>query len=78
MTDIENVKKMVDEFRDKLSEHCDSVRIFVSFPSLNGESDTVGYTNGGGNLFAQHGQVREWLEFQREYARIEARKDVKE
>ena len=62
-----------------LSEHVDSVRIFVTFPALDGSPATGRLTDGGGNLYAQMGQVRAWLiqqdEFEKDYARKEAQEE---
>jgi hypothetical protein len=58
----------VDESVAKLLEHFDSIRIFVT--RHNGqESETESYDSGGGNLYAQLGQIQEWLTFQDQYAR---------
>lgn len=71
-------QKSVDEVVDKLSEHFDSVRTFVT--QHDGPHDeTYSYENGAGNFYAQLGQVREWNgiqdQYQREYAK---RKDKEE
>jgi len=77
MTDKERIVAMVDDFTEKLAEHVDSVRIFVSFPTLDGESDTASYTRGGGNLFAQHGQVSQWMLEQNQYVVEHAKKECR-
>jgi len=68
----ESDQKTVDDLREKLLEHFDSVRIFVT--RHDGETATTqSYESGGGNFYAQLGQVREWLgiqdQYQREYAK---------
>ncbi len=70
--------KIVDEFRERLLEHFDSVRIFVTRHS--GEQDATGsYTTGGGHFYAQLGQVNEWMQIQLQQARNDAhRKDNEE
>lgn len=53
-------RTVVEHTRDALLEHFDSVRIFVT--KHNGEKDTTSsFTLGGGNYYAQHGLVHEWL-----------------
>lgn len=72
----EGDKRMVDEVRDKLLEHFDSVRIFVSRHD-GSSAQTVSYETGGGNFYAQLGQVAEWLAIQDQYQRNYAiRKDA--
>lgn len=65
-------QKLVDDAVTKLSEHFDSVRIFVTRHSGAAEN-TASYENGSGNFYAQLGQVREWLgiqdQYQRQYAK---------
>ena len=51
--------KEIDELMNKLSEHCDSVRLFISVPSGNGE--TTSFSRGAGNYLAQYGQIKEWI-----------------
>lgn len=64
----ESDQEIVDECRDRMLEHFDSVRIFVTRHS--GESaNTAAYETGGGNFYAQLGQVREWLAIQDQYQR---------
>lgn len=58
---------MVDEAVAKLLEHYDSVRIFVT-RQVGATATTESYDSGGGNLYAQLGQIREWQEFQTQYA----------
>ena len=74
----EQEQKLVDDTVAKLSEHFDSVRIFVTRHEGN-ESNTASYETGGGNFYAQLGQIREWLgiqdQFQRQYARREDAED---
>lgn len=67
----ENEQKMVDDVRDKLLEHYDSVRIFVTRHDGNSE-DTASYTVGGGNFYAQLGQVAEFLSIQDQHQRNHA------
>lgn len=55
--------KNIDEIVGKLLEHYDSVRIFVS--RQDGEKQvTTSVDRGGGNFYAQLGQVADWLTVQ--------------
>jgi len=71
-------QKRVDAVKESLLEHFDSVRIFVT--RHNGSEDTTqSYETGGGNFYAQLGQVREWVCIQDQYQRNYAvRKDAEE
>jgi hypothetical protein len=70
-----SLEKLVSEAASRLAEHCDSVRIFVSWH----DDETAGYTKafseGRGNVFAQLGQIREWLIIRKEEAACKARDD---
>lgn len=63
------IKEMVESFANQLHEHCDSVRIFVTFPSNDGEANTHAYETGKGNFYAQLGQVIEWVTLQEQFQR---------
>jgi len=68
----EELQRLVDKAAQDLSEHCDSVRIFV----VTHDNDlSKAYTSGKGNFYSQVGQVTEWLERQHEYVRNDARND---
>lgn len=70
MSERETLDKMVEDAAAQLSEHCDSVRIFVTKHAVDGESDvTIAFDHGRGNIHAQVGQVMEWLDIQRQYQR---------
>ncbi len=56
----------------QLGERFDTIRIFATTHS---GSETFSSTSGGGNLYAQLGQVREWLIRQDEMAKCNARRD---
>ena len=73
MTDIE-MEALVKKHVTELSEHFDSVRIFITIPSENDSQITRAYNSGAGNFYAQLGQIREWLSMQDEYNRAEARR----
>lgn len=64
-------QKAVDELVSKLLEHFDSVRIFVTRHD-GAERETEAYDSGGGNLYAQLGQIREWNVLQDQFARTYA------
>lgn len=71
-------QKLVDDVVTKLSDHFDSIHVFVT--QHDGASDqTQCYESGAGNFYAQLGQIREWLciqdQYQRQYAK---RKDAEE
>jgi hypothetical protein len=71
----ESERKLVDDVRDKLMEQFDSVRIFVTRHN-GGAEETACYETGGGNFYAQLGQVQEWVCIQDQYQRNHAiRKD---
>lgn len=71
-------QKLVAEAVEKLMEHFDSVRIFVT--RHDGSQDaTACYERGGGNFYAQLGQVAQWITVQDQYQRNHAiRKDADE
>ncbi|MDD5350043.1 MAG: hypothetical protein PHQ12_07515 [Chthoniobacteraceae bacterium] len=71
MTEAEQVRlqALVDKFIADASEFCDSVRVFGTIH--DGPTDSTDtFTDGGGNLYAQHAQVREWLIQQDEISRL--------
>jgi hypothetical protein len=59
--------KMVDDHVAQIREHVDSVRIFVTWDTDDGQSNTGGYDSGKGNFYAQQGQIEEWLTIQKQY-----------
>lgn len=62
----EQLAKEIDSFVARMSEHCDSVRIFIT---KQDGTNTKSYTKGGGNFYAQRGQVLEWIEIQKQCER---------
>ena len=58
----------------RAKDEIDSVRIFVTWPSDDGNQTTRSYESGTGNFYAQLGQVAEWLSMQEEFQRDHARK----
>lgn len=69
MSQEDIVEKLIEEAIQKLGEHCQSIRIFVTYPSDDGTNSTKGHTKGSGNLYAQIGQVREFMVEQDEYVK---------
>lgn len=65
---------LVDQAVDNLMEHFDSVRIFVTKHDGPSE-DTGSYTRGGGNFYAQVGQVTEWNGMQDQIGREHVKKE---
>lgn len=60
---------------DRMSEHFDSVQVFVSRYEPNQEGGTMSLHLGQGNWFARFGQVKEWVVKREENARIDCRRD---
>lgn len=64
----DNASLMVDEFAEKLSEHCDSVIIICTTydgEGADGGSCTRVICKRRGNYYATKGVVTEWLEEER-------------
>lgn len=65
--------EIVRQAASRLMEHFDSVRIFVT--KHDGETDSSQETSvGGGNFYAQYGQVRSWLDQMDQLDRNEVKK----
>ena len=63
--EIDSIIREMTVICDRLSElGCDSTR-FIATANIKNE-ETVTLTAGGGNLFAQHGAVKNWLDGQRD------------
>lgn len=73
----DEAQALVDRITAELGEHFESVRIFASYKSEQGTGNTIGFNSGVGNLYAQLGQVREWLLKQDEFVRADARENWK-
>lgn len=69
-------RKLVDDVREKLMEHFDSVRIFVTRHD-GGNAETCSYETGGGNFYAQLGQISEFMAIQDQYQRNHAIREDK-
>lgn len=65
----------VDVALNSLSEHFDSVQIFVTRHEPAEEDGTIHTAKGVGNWFCRYGQVKEWLIAQDERTRIHTRKN---
>lgn len=65
------IDRILEECKKKLMEHCQSVRIFVTYEKDDGSGDCVGLTEGQGNPYAIEGQVAAWLIAQREQIKIQ-------
>jgi len=68
----------VRESVSKLLEHFDSVLILVTRHNGSGGpgGETHSYEYGGGNYYAQLGQVTEWISMQDQFQRCEATRRV--
>jgi hypothetical protein len=73
--DMEQSVQVVQRAVDALSEHFDSVQVFVSRHDGERPDQTLTIQIGAGNWFTRLGQVRDWLIKQDELARIEARSE---
>lgn len=73
--EAERLQKMVNDAALKLSDHFDSVRIFVTMPSVSEGCATACYSVGEGNFYAQQGQIVEWLQRQTARVWIDEKKD---
>ena len=63
---------------DAISEHFDTVQIFVNRHESSLLDGTMNINYGVGNWFSRYGQVREWCIKQDEYVRERIRKDENE
>lgn len=77
MSDKERIQKIVDDACTLIREHVDSVQIFVTFHAEDGKS-TAGFNAGRGNFYARQAQVEEWIRFQHEYQKCQARREDEE
>lgn len=72
------ITDLVEKVASSLGEHCDSVRVFVTARSESDADNWVAYSEGRGNIYAQIGQVSEWLQRQEERVRIDENTAVEE
>lgn len=73
----QEIDRIVQEFLDRAGEHCESIRVFMTYPKDGGE-ESVFHTVGSGNYYAQLGQVFHWLTMQEQSARNMADNDQTE
>lgn len=83
MSESESFKAVIQQMVKKaaldLGEHVDTVQIFVSKYSPEGDGNSLTFEIGNGSYYARFGQVQEWLTIQEEYQRCWARdKDAEE
>lgn len=72
----ENVDlKMLEKHLAELSEHFDSVHIFVTRHEQGESNGTINANMGTGNWFTRYGQILEWQVRQDENSRITAHQD---
>jgi hypothetical protein len=70
------LRELVERAADSLSEHAESVHIFVTERASDGSESSRGIDAGRGNFYAQLGQIEEFLTIQKQYQRSWAiRKD---
>lgn len=69
------ITKRIDRCLHELGELCESVRIFVTYQTEDGEAVSSGHTAGCGNEYAQLGQIQEWLDTEREKTKLRAREN---
>lgn len=68
--------KLLDRAIAVLSEHFDTVQVFVSREIADGSTVTV--NRGQGNYFARYGQASCWVDRQRADIRVQAAKEAEE
>jgi hypothetical protein len=67
--------EFVEKLATQLGEHFQSVRIFVSKSSDDGNANTLHYNTGRGDFLSQRGHVRDWMLYNDEATREKARID---
>lgn len=67
--------KRLEEACQVLSEHFDSVQIFVTRCEMGVEDGTVNANFGTGNWFARFGQVQNWMLKAQERIKLEVRSE---
>lgn len=71
------LKQRIETLVKDLGEHCESVRIFVTYPG-DDAGQTGSFTFAAGNYYASRGQVDEWLVMERQRERQQVIKSEKE
>lgn len=75
LDDDERLQRLLERCVMTLSEHFDSVRIFVTHGQREGNRPvTSGKSAGCGNIYATYGWVREWMLNQEHLTRLEVEK----
>ena len=75
----EEAAKIMQKHLNFLSEHFDTVQIFITHHnSTTDEYGTMNMTVGTGNWLARYGQVKDWINRVDEVARHEKRKSMDE
>jgi hypothetical protein len=57
--------RLVTDFISKVSEHVDSVTVFINKRRDDGKDGTLHMINGSGNWYARFGQIADWVEDQK-------------
>lgn len=63
--DMTEANRLVEEFILRISEHVDSVTVFVNKKRDSGNKGTWHMTNGYGNWYARYGHILDWIECQK-------------
>lgn len=74
----EDLKRFLDRHSTELAEHFDSVRIFVTRHGDRSTGTTLATSVGAGNIYAQIGQIQEWVKVQNALAIQDALSDDEE
>lgn len=70
----DEIEKMVDAAAQQISEHVDSVQIFVTF-HRGDKNVTCFYDSGMGNYYARLASAREWILLKDDYIMAKAIRD---
>lgn len=57
--------RLVEKFISDISEHVDSVTVFVNKKRDEGNKGTCNMVNGYGNWYARFGHIVDWVEYQK-------------
>lgn len=76
--ELEQLHAELKRTADRLGEHFDSVAIFTTKMSEDGEANVIFLSAHAGNFYATKGLVEEWIEAQRERIRAKVRSEEKE
>lgn len=70
-----NDMELIQKHVDALSEHFDTVQVFVTSKQEGLEGNTINANIGSGNWFARYGQVRTWLLKADERSKLEVKEE---